>query len=628
MSTCRPTSRNSSICRTRILPVRGDISDTLSAPELTSRAVAAMARLLASITDELTAEKAPWAADRDALAVEVANGAAAAFSAAFDRWRQLYQGARAQLKDANRRSEMHGLTADARREAKVQQAQANEQIVLLERGKASSGSDFYTYRYLATEGFLPGYNFPRLPLYAFVPSGVGAGSAAAYLQRARFLAIAEFGPRSLIYHEGRAYRVYKAKLPAEARDPDGRIATAVLHVCANCGAAHKQLRERCHACGAKLAGVADEIQHVLRIDNVETQPAERITANDEDRQRQGFEIQTTFAWPEREGVLDVTRATAADESGPVLTVEYATGAEISRINKGLRRRKQKSLLGFDIDPATGRWGKVGDEDDGPDVPRSQRVVPIVQDHKNAALLRFAEGPLDETGMTTLQHALARGLELEFQLEAGETQTEPTPSRESRRAILAYEAAEGGAGVLGRLANERSALSRVARAALELMHYRDLDAAVATANAASLQEVDRPECVNGCYRCLLSYYNQPDHELINRRDQGALRTLLRLARATTTTALTCDDPAEDPDERRWREAIAAWRLPRPDAAALKIAGQALPLVWRAHLIAASWSDITADCREAADAAGYAVLILPAQPSAEPPAALLELLGVTA
>ena len=36
-------------------------------------------------------------------------------------------------------------------------------------------------------------------------------------------------------------------------------------------------------------------QGTLRIDNVEAIPAERITANDEERERQGFEIQTVFA---------------------------------------------------------------------------------------------------------------------------------------------------------------------------------------------------------------------------------------------------------------------------------------------------------------------------------------------
>lgn len=84
---------------------------------------------------------------------------------------------------------------------KATQAQATDQLSILEQGKASNGSDFYSYRYLATKGFLPGYNFLRLPLYAFVPATQG-GSQGAFLQRARFLAISEFGPRSLIYHEG------------------------------------------------------------------------------------------------------------------------------------------------------------------------------------------------------------------------------------------------------------------------------------------------------------------------------------------------------------------------------------------------------------------------------------------
>ena len=38
------------------------------------------------------------------------------------------------------------LSADDRREAKLQQLQANEQITLLERGSNSGISDFYTYR--------------------------------------------------------------------------------------------------------------------------------------------------------------------------------------------------------------------------------------------------------------------------------------------------------------------------------------------------------------------------------------------------------------------------------------------------------------------------------------------------
>ena len=44
----------------------------------------------------------------------------------------------------------------------MRQAQANEQIILLGTRKLVGNADFFSYRYLATEGFLPGYNFPPL----------------------------------------------------------------------------------------------------------------------------------------------------------------------------------------------------------------------------------------------------------------------------------------------------------------------------------------------------------------------------------------------------------------------------------------------------------------------------------
>jgi hypothetical protein len=41
---------------------------------------------------------------------------------------------------------------------------------------------------------------------------------------------------------------------------------------------------------------------------------------------------------------------------------------------------------------------------------------------------------------------------------------------------------------------------------------------------------KKECLCGCYECLLNYYNQPDHALINRRDPHVLRYLLALAQS--------------------------------------------------------------------------------------------------
>jgi Lhr-like helicase len=611
------------------LPVQPEIAEALANKELTVRSAAAMERILDALAGELTGESAPWAVDRKAFATAAAAEAAKRFSETFNRWRELYEGAQTELKEANRRSEMPGLAATERRAAKEQQARANEQIGLLERGTATFGSDFYTYRYLATEGFLPGYNFPRLPLYAYVPAASAGSAKAAYLQRARFIAIAEFGPRSLIYHEGRAYRVYKAKLPPGIRAEDsGQIATSVVYVCDNCGAAHPiDEPERCHACDAAMGGI-HPIRNVLRVDNVETAAAERITANDEDRQRQGFDIQTVFAWPRRAGVLDVTTATAADAAGPIMSLAYATGAMISRLNKGLRRRKDQSIFGFGIDPATGRWTRGPDEDAGdgaPDEPIRQRVVPIVQDNKNALLLRLAGALLPEATMATVQHSLARGLEIVFQLEEGEVQTEPVPARDRRRGILAYEASEGGAGVLGRLASDPEVAARVARAALEIMHYDNIDAAADSADAAVLEDSPDARCVKGCYRCLLSYYNQPDHEFIDRIDADVLRILLRLSRCRVVQ----DTPQpENAANGEWQAALARWGLPAADSATLTIDGVVFPLAWRTHLAAAAFAVLDAKTRAAAESLGYSVATVPEVPGGEPPPQLVALLGAPA
>jgi hypothetical protein len=513
-------------------PVRADIAAALGDPDLERRAVPAMHSVLQAVLPHIEPPLPDGLTDEAAFVAEVAENAPRAFEAAFDRWRGLYNAAQKQLHEANARSEQTGLPGEERRWVQQAQRQANEQISLLEQGRAGHGSDFYTYRYLATEGFLPGYNFPRLPLYAYVP-GPGRDRQGSFLQRARFLAISEFGPRSLIYHEGRAYRVHRAKLGAEAIGTDGRsLATREIHVCPACGGAHREEVERCHACDGPMAE-ATPIRRTLRIDNVETLPAERITANDEERQRQGFEILTVFAWPWRRGRLDMQEAHLEARDGRFATLQYAEGAQISRLNLGLRRRKEKSLYGFQIDPTTGNWTKLPDEADptAPDEDKAVQIVPVVQDNKNALLLRIAEpDSYAPEAITTLQHALLRGIEIVFQLEEGEILGDPLPTRDDRRAILFYEATEGGAGVLSRLIRDADAVRRVAAAALEVMHFDAVEDAIASGDAGRLKDRRDAPCVHGCYRCLLSYYNQPDHEAIDRTDEDTLSMLIAMATA--------------------------------------------------------------------------------------------------
>lgn len=595
------------------LPVAEAIIDAMRKLADSGAARATLRRLIESMLPAIDLKDTPWLQDIDAFVAETDSGTFNAFNGAFERWRNLHRSAREEQELAHAIQQRTGLKAGERTAAANRYRNASRELEILEKGQSSSGSDFYTYRYLATEGFLPGYNFPRLPLYAFIPA-----AKSAVLQRPRFLAIAEFGPNSLIYHEGRAYRVTKAKLPAEGRLDNGQLSTSILILCGECGAAHTdELQERCHACRSSLGGV-ERIETIFRIDNVETTPSLRITANDEDRQRRGFEVQTVFQWPVKNGDTQIRSLILRSDDGPLLHLDYGAATRLSRINKGLRRRKSKSIFGFFIDPQSGRWLKDptnGDEDDGmgdPTSAKAQRIVPIVEDHKNAMLMRPVAN-LNEAQMATLQHALIRGIQIDFELEEGELLGEALPTREKRNTILLYEATEGGAGVLNRLVSNPENMAAVARRALKLMHYSEpftLDAICETDDA----------CVAGCYRCILSYYNQPDHELIDRQDTSVVEFLCALAgaQAIDVDAASDDDP--------WLAAFQRWDLPSPTPLAL--GGISHPFYWPSRDVLAVTAEPSPDLASAAAAHGILeVIVLPSEPGASAPAKLLSALGMS-
>jgi Lhr-like helicase len=583
-------------------PLRPELRAQMAQPAIKQEAARRIGRVLDLLEGELTAKRAPWYPGKERFADKVATEGLARFGAAFARWRDLLLAAETQMAAANAVNVSHTARPEEKKAAKSRYFQGLDQMNLLKQGTNNLSSDFYTYRYLATEGFLPGYNFPRLPLMAYVPASTdGSGGKQTFLQRPRFLALSEFGPRSLVYHEGRAYRVVRALLSLSGLDattPNAELPTKSVRICKSCGAGHfTPERSTCHGCGASL-GDAELVNHVFRIENVATQQAERITANDEERQRQGFELQTTFQWAEREGAVDVRRGVAADADGEILRLGYGPGATITRINKGLRRRANKKQLGFRIDPVSGYWAKNEDEDEevvDPTKTARQWIVPSVEDRKNALHIQPAEADLGEATLITLQHAFLRGIEAVFQLEEGEILAEPMPTKDDRKGFLLYEATEGGAGVLTRLVADTTVIQDIARKALEIMHF-DLKGGLPVGPEGLTDRADTA-CVAACYRCLMSYFNQPDHEGLDRRDPMVKEILLRLAGAFTSGLMEDDAPLAisqgqgarpvltAPSLAGWIAASAARGLPPPDATPLAANGVEVPLVWRDHYVAA-------------------------------------------
>ena len=523
------------------MPVLQEFVTQMDTPRVREATARRGLRLLQMLEEDLKQARGIWLEKEGDLKEAMlhwlerrVNGAFTAFDQALDRWRQLYSATRRQIELAHQVGNNSAVSERERKAANKRYQEAQTQMGLLLNTEQGVNSDFETYRYLASQGFLPGYNFPRLPLLAYMPARRGKVGRDSFLARPRFLAISEFGPLSLIYHEGSQYRVHKVILGVRESESleDPLLPVEEARLCPECGYGHfrQQLEnELCVACGARLDG-GMRISNLYRVENVATRRVLRITSDEEERTRQGYDMQTTLQFSESNGQLKRVQAELKKGENTLFELQYAPAATIWRVNLGWRRRKEKSIYGFNIDAATGFWSKdeqappEQNEEIGTEQRVIQRVSPYVEDRRNVLILRPTQ-PLSNEEMTTLQYALKRGIEECFQIEESELIVEPMPSRDCRNRILFYEAAEGGAGVLTRLVTDTQAIGRVARAALAICHYDE------KRNWADTN----PECEAGCYRCLLSYYNQPDHELIDRRDPTVKGLLQAMLDATLVTS---------------------------------------------------------------------------------------------
>lgn len=467
---------------------------------------------------------------------QVIDTAPQSFDTACDRWRDLYAAAEQQLQAARAEIDRRYVSRDSGidpDDARRREREALRQKDLLcNTGKADE-SDFYPYRYFASEGFLPGYNFPRLPVRAFLPTGREDGI---FVSRPRFLALSEFGPRNIIYHEGRKYRVTRSILPAGSAE--SRLITAKL--CTRCGFFHEGVpattMSHCEQCGNLLDGSNSlTTDRLFEMATVATQRIERITSEEEERTRQGYVITSHYRFDPDANGTRLARATAYDQGNqPALGLTYAAAATLWRINHRWRRA---TTDGFTLDLKRGVWAKrPGDEADTALDLAPERLLGgvrvLVRDTRNILLIRIVQ-PADDAVLASLQFALQRGIESVFQIEEQELATERIGT-DAHRQILFWEAAEGGAGVLARLSDEPGALARVARAALDICHFDPT-------SGAELRD-EAKDCSKACYRCLLSYSNQPDHALL---DRGAVQDLLLDLAGGTTVVETAPAPASVP-----------------------------------------------------------------------------------
>lgn len=504
-----------------LLLIKDSLANELRNPVYRAAALIKSNQLVDSIREELAT--AAWFHEN--WTKEVLDQIELAFDSSCARWRSLYRAAVRQRELHHKIIGDHARPEPERQHSRRLRAQAESQIRLLTEAEGIYEGDFYSYRYFAAEGFLPGYNFPRLPLSAYIP-GRRLRGRDEFVSRPRFLAISEFGPRALIYHEGARYRVNKVNLDFGSDDIEAthNLVTATMKRCPKCGYGHleqgQNLSEICDRCGSALDGPS-RIEALVHLQNVSLKLAQRITCDEEERQRFGYKIVTSYRFPDIGGKLDRKDAEIYINGVLAMRLSYGDATDLYRINLGWINQRGNQPPGFILDLERGYWSRNQlddqDEDDATAQGRLQRVVPYVKDTKNALVMRF-EPAQPGPEMASLQAAFKEAIQKHFQLEPRELSCEPMPTAQDRKEILLYEASEGGAGVLRQIVEDPMVFPLLARRALEICHFEP----------ETLEDKYVETCGKACYECLLDYGNQPDHKDL---DRYLIRDLLaQLARS--------------------------------------------------------------------------------------------------
>jgi superfamily II DNA or RNA helicase len=425
------------------------------------------------------------------------------FDDAFNRWRILYRNAKGMIERARAVMDDPTIKNDSEegREARRQHNTGLDQISLLKNEKQQNfgnNSEFYVFRYLASEAFLPGYNFTRLPVRVFV--GYKHQDQGEYISRSRFIALKEFGPQNLIYHNGSKYIISRMMLmEAEAKTRTIKISRQTGYAFLDDAAKTANNDPITHA---ELKGESnvEVIHRILEISESEGLPRERISCEEEERTSQGFVIDQYFGYP---GGIESTRQSVVKTgNSPLLNIIYGPSTELIQLNRKWKRSKDSN--GFNIDNRSGKWLKQSDLEKQEVKDNAKEVMLFARNTADSLYLQ----PVKELGIgaeqiITLSYALKRAIEKLFQTEESEIGVWVMGKKESPN-IMIYEASEGSLGILSQLIETPAKFKQLFVEAYKVLHFDP-----------ETKQDTRPDLPKANYEDILSYYNQTHHDVLDR-----------------------------------------------------------------------------------------------------------------
>lgn len=432
------------------------------------------------------------------------------FEESFNRWRTLYHSAKKMIENANIivNDPIVKHSSPEFNEAERQRSVGLKQIALLKDDykKGFSGqSEFYVFRYLASEGFIPGYNFTRLPVRTFV--GFKHNDRGAYISRPRFVGLREFGPNNVIYHDGNKFAIERMMMTdADALLRTMKISKTTGYVFMDDAA---KMANNDPITDTELSGDNAEIRSkVLELSESEAKPRERISCEEEDRMSTGFEIEQYFNYAA--GMESTKNVVIKSGHEPVLNVIFGPATQMISLNRKWRRSQDE---GFYIDKRNGKWLRKRDLEI-PDISDNARQVLIfTQDTADSIYIQPLENlKIDKDQLINLSYALKLGLESLFQVEEREIGVSIMGNNDVPN-ILIYEAAEGSLGLLSQLISQPLKMKQLFEAAYSCLHY----------NPKTREETEEGKNLpKASYLDLLSYYNQRHHEIL---DRSSIRSTL-------------------------------------------------------------------------------------------------------
>ena len=412
------------------------------------------------------------------------------FDQAFERWRNLYKAAKQQLKEAadDIGKGLYKRHSEDYRRLSNQQDLAQQQLDLLKGVRRDNFglSEFYAYRYLASEGFLPGYNFTRMPIRAFLE----ARDTGTYISRPRFIALREFGPLNVIYHNGSKYRIEQMVLPGNLRQTEAKVSMRSGYFMQG----EDLARDTCPITGEPLeaGSTVDYYKNLVEMTEVRGKTRERISCDEEERLSQGFQLKTYFSVPG--GLERIQRAEIKSDGQHLLTMQYIPAAKLVQVNEKWRRNREDK---FPVGEETGIFRKHSFEPD-PDREQVEWVQLYTWDNADALYLQpISALGLEKEGRLSLLYALKRAIEIEFQVESAEIGVDIMGDEENPN-LMIYENAEGSLGILSRIAESPNIFQKLMETAYTLCQFDNEDYKAPAS-----------------YTDLMSYYNQRYHTMLDR-----------------------------------------------------------------------------------------------------------------